>query len=332
MQHPVGFHVNPATHRAELTDFGAVLTNKVALITFPHTIAGAFLTAGALVLAVALWHTTRRPDAATPTASLADARLLRDDDTAAFRSAARVGAWTTLIAAAALAVTGDIQGKIMTEVQPMKMAAAEALYHTAQPASFSIFTIGTLNGSRELFSVRLPGLLSFLATGNLHGRVEGIDDLSAQYQATYGPGAYTPVIPVTYWTFRLMIGVGMLAALGALWTLWTGRRGRVPAGRWLARTAAVLPLLPLLGNSFGWIFTEMGRQPWIVFGQLRTAAGVSPGVSAAEVLTSLAVFTVLYGVLAVIEVRLLLRYARADLPDVSPPQPVADDAPLAFAY
>jgi cytochrome bd ubiquinol oxidase subunit I len=317
MQHPVGFRVDPVTHRAELTDFAAVLTNKVALVTFPHTMAASFMTAGALVLAVAVWHLTRRPASA---------------DVAAFRAAAKLGAWTTLISAAAVAISGDIQGKIMTEVQPMKMAAAEALYHTSQPASFSIFTIGTLNGSSEVYSIRLPGLLSFLATGNLHGRVEGIDDINAQYQALYGPGSYAPIIPVTYWTFRLMIGVGMLAALGALWTLWATRRGRTPTSRLLAGTATLLPLLPLLANSFGWIFTEMGRQPWVVFGQLGTAAGVSPSVSAGEALTSLIVLTALYGVLAVIEVRLLLRAARGPLPDVSPPEPAADEQPLAFAY
>ncbi len=317
MQHPVGFRVDPVTHRAELTDFAAVLTNKVALVTFPHTMAASFMTAGALVLAVAVWHLTRRPASA---------------DVAAFRAAAKLGAWTTLISAAAVAISGDIQGKIMTEVQPMKMAAAEALYHTSQPASFSIFTIGTLNGSSEVYSIRLPGLLSFLATSNLHGRVEGIDDINAQYQALYGSGSYAPIIPVTYWTFRLMIGVGMLAALGALWTLWATRRGRTPTSRLLAGTATLLPLLPLLANSFGWIFTEMGRQPWVVFGQLGTAAGVSPSVSAGEALTSLIVLTALYGVLAVIEVRLLLRAARGPLPDVSPPEPAADEQPLAFAY
>ncbi|HKT06163.1 MAG TPA: cytochrome ubiquinol oxidase subunit I [Rugosimonospora sp.] len=316
MQHPVGFRINPATHRAELTDIGALLGNKVALITFPHTMAGAFLTAGALVLAVAAWHLTRRPGT----------------DTAAFRAAAKVGAWTTLAAAAAVTVTGDIQGKIMTEVQPMKMAAAEALYHTAQPASFSLLTIGTLTGSRELFSIRVPHLLSFLATGSLDGRVEGIDNLSARYQSTYGPGSYTPLIPVTYWSFRLMIGVGMLAALGALVALWRLRGSRTLTSRWWARTAAVLPLLPLLANSFGWIFTEMGRQPWVVFGQLRTAAGVSPGVSAGEALTSLLAFTVLYGVLAVVEARLLLRYARAGLPAADPPAASAEARPMAFAY
>ena len=331
MQHPVGYRLNEQRGRAELTDFPAVLTNKVALITFPHTIAGAFLAAGALVLAVALWHTIRRPD---------------PDTKPAFRSAMKVGAWTTLVAAVALTITGDIQGKIMTDVQPMKMAAAEALYGTAQPAPFSVFTIGTLDGSRPVYSLDVPDLLSFLATGDFSGNVQGIDDLQAQYEQTYGPGNYKPIIPVTYWSFRLMIGVGMLAALGALWALWALRRGRTPgfdgdtpappsrASRWLLRTAIVLPLLPLAANAFGWIFTEMGRQPWLVFGQLRTAAGVSPTVSAGDVLTSLIVFTLLYGGLAVVELKLLLRTIRGGLPDVTPRPPVEDpdDAPLAFAY
>jgi len=350
MQHPVGFHISPERGRAELTDFPAVLTNKVALITFPHTIAGAFLTAGALVLAVALWHTIRHPGPDLP----------------AFRSAIKVGAWTTLLAAVALSITGDIQGKIMTDVQPMKMAAAEALYGTAQPAPFSIFTVGTLDGSQPVFSMDLPDLLSFLATGHFNGEVQGIDNLQAQYEQTYGPGNYKPNIPVTYWTFRLMIGVGMLAAVGALWALWAIRGGRTPgssertaprgsgarravrvsgtppsgrAARWLMRAALLLPFLPLAANSFGWIFTEMGRQPWIVFGQLQTAAAVSPTVSRAEVITSLTVFTLLYGALAVVEVKLMLRYIRAGLPDVSTPTPAPgeqpgsdEDAPLAFAY
>src|SRR5688572_14596995 len=143
MQNPVGFRFNPQRGRAELTDFWAVLTNKVNLITFPHTIAGAFLTAGGLVAAVALWHLYRRPGV----------------DTDEFRSALKVGGWTTLAAMGALLVTGDIQGKIMTEVQPMKMAAAEALYETQTPAPFSILTIGTLDGSRPVFQIEIPGLL-----------------------------------------------------------------------------------------------------------------------------------------------------------------------------
>ncbi|MDQ7906167.1 cytochrome ubiquinol oxidase subunit I [Phytohabitans sp. ZYX-F-186] len=294
MQNPVGYQVD-AAGRARLTDFGAVLTNKVTLVTFPHTLAGCFLVAGALMTAVALWHLVKH-------------------GTETFRPALRLGAWVTLAAAAAVAVTGDTQGKIMTEVQPMKMAAAEALYQTEQPAAFSVLTIGTLDGGQEVFAIKIPYLLSWLGTGDTHGRVEGIDDLQAQYAAQFGPGTYNPVIPVTYWSFRLMIGLGMLAALVALVALWSQRRGRTPTSRWLARASLALPLLPLAANIFGWIFTEMGRQPWLVFGEMLTRDGVSRSVSLTEVLTSFTAFTLVYAALAIIEVRLLVRYARAGLP------------------
>ncbi|MFY1631880.1 cytochrome ubiquinol oxidase subunit I [Solwaraspora sp. WMMB335] len=323
MQNPVGYRINPDTGRAELTDFIAVLTNKVTLITFPHTLAGCFMVAGALILTVALWHLIRHPDGA---------------DTPAFRTAAKLGAWTTLAATAAVTITGDIQGKIMTQVQPMKMAAAEGLYTTETPASFSILTVGTLDGSRELWALKIPHLLSWLSTGDLNGQVEGINDLQAQYAAQYGAGSYTPIIPITYWSFRFMIGLGIVAAAIALWALWATRRGHTPTSRWLLRAGLTLPLLPLLANSFGWIFTEMGRQPWIVFGEMLTRDGVSRTVSLPEVLTSFTTFTLIYATLAVIEVKLLIRYARNGLPDTDP-TPAPDDRddtdldrPLAATY
>jgi cytochrome d ubiquinol oxidase subunit I len=318
MQWPVGFKIDPVTHRARLVDFGAVLTNKVAIITFFHTIAASVFTGAALLLAVSLWHLIKKG------AGHVDAK--------AFHRSVRLGAWTALGAVALVFITGDIQGKIMTETQPMKMAAAEALYHTSKPAPFSILTIGSLNGSRPIWSIDLPRLLSFLATGSFTGRVQGINDLQTEYALRFGPGDYSPNIPVTYWGFRLMIGFGILGSLVALWALWETRRGRVPTTKWLLWAAIVLPLLPLAANSFGWIFTEMGRQPWVVFSELRTTNGVSPGVSAGEVITSLSVFTALYGVLAVIEIKLLLKYAKAGLPDVKPPERQGEDQPLAFAY
>ena len=213
MQHPVGYHYNPITHREELTSFLAVMTNPEQLGTFPHTIAACFLVAGGLVTGIAVWHLMRRPN---------------PEETAAFRTAAKAGAVTSLVAAVGTMLTGDILGKLMTMYQPMKMAAAEALYHTAQPAPFSLFTIGTLNGSRPVFQITLPRLLSFLATGNFSGQVKGIDNIQALYAQVYGPGSYTPIIPVTYWSFRLMIGLGMATALIALIVLWTLRKGRGP--------------------------------------------------------------------------------------------------------
>ena len=318
MQNPVGYRLNATTGRAELTDFGAVLTNKVTLVTFPHTIAGAFLTAGGLVLGVALWNLLRRPDR----------------DAGAFRSAAKLGASVMVVAAVGLAVTGDMQAKVMTQVQPMKMAAAEALYTTKTGASFSIFTIGTPDGSSEKFSIRIPKMLSFLATQSFEGQVEGIDNLKSAYEAKYGPGDYAPNVAVTYWTFRFMIGVGMAGAAVAALAWWKLRKRSPFRGRRLWFWASVaLPLSGLAANSLGWIFTEMGRQPWIVFGLMPTASGVSPGVSATEVWISLIGFTIVYGALAVVEVKLLLRVIRGGLPDIAPTETSDDpDRPLAFAY
>jgi cytochrome d ubiquinol oxidase subunit I len=259
-----------------------------------------------------------------------------------YRRSTRLGAWVTLVAGLAVSVTGDIQGKIMTEVQPMKMAAAEALYtSSAGNAPFSLFTVGSLDGSQEKFSITVPGLLSFLATGRFDGSVQGINDLKAQYATQFSgnpltmDATYAPNIPLSYWAFRLMIGVGILAALIAVATLWTTRRDRVPRARWWHWLVLAAPLLPVLGNSFGWIFTEVGRQPWLVFGVMSTATGVSPSVSAGEVVTSMVVYTLLYGVLAVVEVKLFLTYLRAGAPpfeEPATPESTDEDAPLAFAY
>jgi cytochrome d ubiquinol oxidase subunit I len=300
MQHPVGYTVNPASGRAEMQDFLAVLTNSTALITFVHTIPAAFMTAGAFLAGISMW------------------KLLRDrsDATRPFRSTARAGAAMVLVSGLVVAVTGDVQGKIMTEQQPMKMAAAEALWETEQPASFSIFTIGTPDGTEEVFSIRIPYLLSFLATGDFNGRVEGINDLQVSEVQKFGPGDYTPNTPITYWTFRWMIGAGGLAALAAAWFLVAMRKGRVP-GKGAVSVAILLPFLPLAANSFAWIFTEVGRQPWIVFGLMSTAPAVSPTNSALMVLITMVGFTILYGALALVMLGLVVRRVRDGLPEAT---------------
>jgi cytochrome bd ubiquinol oxidase subunit I len=310
MQHPVGYTIDIAKHRAELTSIWAVLGNSTTLVTFPHTIFASLLTGGVLVTAISAWY------------------LRKQRDVDVFRPSMRLALVATIVAGIGLAVSGDIEGKIMTEQQPMKMAAAEALYHTSQPAPFSLFTIGSLNGHSEVFSIKIPRALSFLATGSFSGQVKGIDDINAQYQQIYGPGDYRPVIAVTYWSFRFMIGFGMLAALVAAAGFWLLRKGRSPASpRFYTAALWSLPL-PFLANSLGWIFTEMGRQPWLVFGRLKTEAGVSPSVTGGEVLTSLIVLTALYGALAVVDAVLMVRYAR-----IGPPQQrLADEPEPVFAY
>jgi cytochrome d ubiquinol oxidase subunit I len=293
MQHPVGYTIDTAKHRAELTSIWAVLGNSTTLVTFPHTIFASLLTGGVFVIAISAWH------------------LRKQRDVDIFRPSLRLALVATVLAGVGLGVSGDIEAKIMTEQQPMKMAAAEALYHTSKPASFSLFTVGSLNGHSEVFSIRVPHVLSFMATGSLNGKVEGIDNLQQQYEQQYGPGDYRPLIAVTYWSFRFMIGFGLLAALIALIGLWLVRRGQLPTGRRFYTIALWSLPLPFLANSLGWIFTEMGRQPWLVFGRLKTEAGISPSVTGGEVLTSMIVFTALYGALAVIDVWLMAHFAKA---------------------
>jgi cytochrome d ubiquinol oxidase subunit I len=186
-------------------------------------------------------------------------------------------------------------------------------------------------------------VLSFLATGSFDGEVKGIDELKADYAARDWPteqaqldGDYTPYIPVTYWSFRFMMGLGFFVAAGAALILWLTRGGRTP-GLWVGRLGLALPVAAVLASSFGWIFTEMGRQPWVVFGLMTTPAGVSPGVSTAEAAVSLVTLTLLYAVLAIVEIGLLAKYIRkgADPFETPPDVPVGgsdDDAPLAFAY
>ena len=329
MQHPVGYRFNPDTGRAEMNDFAAVMFNKVQLVTFPHTVLGAYLTGAAFVVGVSLWSMLRGR---------------RPADGAVHRAGLRTGAVVMLVAGLGVAISGDVAGKVMTEVQPMKMAAAEALYDTESSAGFSLVTIGSLDGSTEKFSVKVPNLLSFLATGSPSGKVEGVNQLREKYRATYGsdpgatyysPGDYTPYIPLAYWTFRLMIGTGLVAAGLAVLALWATRRGRSPVAAGWRWAAIALPLLPLAANSFGWIFTEMGRQPWAVFGVMTTARAVSPGVSTTEAAISLATLTAVYAVLAVVEIGLILTYVRAGAP-VLPAAEAAraddPDRPLAFAY
>jgi cytochrome d ubiquinol oxidase subunit I len=243
------------------------------------------------------------------------------------RATLKVGMITAIVAFIGVGYTGDSQAVLMFKQQPMKMASAEALYETSAPAPFSIFTVGTLDGSKPLFSIDIPNGLSLLATHSLDGEVPGINNLQEQYEQTYGPGDYKPNIPVTYWTFRAMIGFGGLVVLFAIYALWATRKGRTPTSKWFGRAGIALPLLAVAGTSTGWIFTEMGRQPWVVFGLMKTEAGVSPGVGVGYVATTVIVFTLLYAVLAVIEVGLLVRAVKLGPPESVPTDPYDIDSP-----
>ena len=200
----------------------------------------------------------------------------------------------------------------MVRNQPMKMAAAEALWESADPASFSLITIGNEPERKDVFAIRIPRVLSLLAYNQLSGRVEGINNLQAEYEAKYGPGNYAPPIAVTYWSFRLMVGAGFLMLALAALSLYHTMRGTVAAGKF--RFLNLLPFgiaLPYLANTTGWMMTELGRQPWVVFGLMKTADAASPSVTAGMVLFTLIVFTLVYGALMAADIYLLVKFAKA---------------------
>jgi len=336
MQHPVGAHYNPETGRAELTSIVALFTNNTAIAAFSHAVAGAFLTSGTFVAGVCAWWMVR----ACSKGQDAEARTM-------YRPAAILGCLVTLVAAAGLFFTGDFQGKLMFKQQPMKMASAESLCHSETDPDFSFLTIGTHNNCDSVTHViEVPYVLPYLAEGRLSGvRLDGVKDLQTQYEEKFGPGDYRPNLFVTYWAFRAMIGLLVFPSLFAVVTLWLTRRGRVPHQRWLSWLALLTLPTPFLANSAGWVFTEMGRQPWVVVPnptgdqliRLTVAEGVSHH-SAAMVVTSLVTFTALYAALAVVWFWLIRRYV-VEGPlehdsEPAPPSPPGDDevAPLSFAY
>lgn len=345
MQHPVGAHYNPVTKRAELDSIMALFTNNTAQAALSHAVAGAFLTAGTFVAAVCAWWMVR--SRAGIAAGGGDAQAAESDAATMYRPATILGCLVALVAAVGLFFTGDVQGKLMFVQQPMKMASAESLCDTATDPDFSVLTVGRQNNCDHLTRViEVPYVLPFLAEGRFTGvELEGVRDIQQRYEQQYGPGDYRPNLFVTYWSFRAMIGLLLVPVLFTLTALWLTRRGRIPNQRWFSWFALLGIPTPFLANSAGWVFTEMGRQPWVVVPnptgdqniRLTVAQGVS-GHPVGLVITSLVMFTLVYAVLAVIWFWLIKRYV-AEGPlehdaEPAPPAPPGDDevAPLSFAY
>ncbi|GAA1638161.1 cytochrome ubiquinol oxidase subunit I [Microbacterium flavum] len=316
MQNPKGYQMSASGHRAEMADFGAVLTNPVALTQFPHTISAALMFSAGVVIAAAAWHLSRGRNLET------------------MRPALKFGLWGMIIGFVAVFLSGDQLGLVMVETQPMKMAAAEALFNSAcgADASFSIFSIGTPDGTGEIWSLRVPYALAFLSTHDFTGCVEGINDLNHLYATQMFPqfadqvdGNFAPILWVTYWSFRWMMGFGILATAIAAAGLWVTRKSaKRPVAGWMWKLAIWQAPLALFGILVGWIFTEMGRQPWIVFGLMLTQDGVSPNVPGWTVLISLVAFTLVYLSLAIVEFGLIFKTVRegpAPLPDPGAPDP-----------
>lgn len=308
MQNPVGYVINESAGRAEMVDFFAIVSNPKAWIFVWHTLADGLAMAAFLILAVSAYH------------------LVRKQNLELFKRSFQIGAVMGLIASALVFLGGHTMGQFMYESQPMKMAALEAIWETEEPASFSLLTIGDLTGRQEVWSIRIPYVMSFLACNNFTCEVKGVNELQAQYEQQYGHGNYVPLMVVTYWTFRIMMGFGFIMMGAAAWFLYATRRPEYENAKWMKLVPFGALFLPYLANASGWILTEMGRQPWIVFGLLKVQDAVSPNLTSVDLLISLIGYTVVYSSLAVAMVYLMKKYAIAG-PDATMHESV-DVAPV----
>lgn len=291
MQHPVGYVLNHG--RAEMVDFTALLTNPRGWLFFWHALAAGFVTASFFVLGVSAYH------------------LFRKQNLEMFRKSFLMAAIIGIISTILVGVLGDAQGKYLRIVQPMAAAATEALYDTDDPAPFSVIAFFDSTGKREIWSLKVPYILSFLYYNQPAGEVRGIKDLQRDFVRKNGPGDYIPSVALTFWMFRIMVGVGLLMVAVAAYAIFlTWKKWPDKWTKYIKWMVWVIPL-PYIANTSGWILTEAARQPWIVHGLLRTQNAMSPNLTAGMVAFSLLGFVLVYAIFMIVDVYLLKVYALA---------------------
>lgn len=347
MQYPVGAKFNPTTGRAELDGFGGflkVLFNEQSVWAFVHTVSASFVVSGTLVAGLSMYWLVR---------SNREGREIEAREY--WKPSTRFGFIVTIVAGIIVALSGHFMGQHLAVTQPMKMAAAEALCHTEKGAGFTVAAFGDFNGNCEngTHLITIPGLYSFMATNDFGAEMKGLNELNKEMQTKmkelYGDRVdpnydYRPNVMVSFWTFRLMIALGMLSTVVGIIGLIMLRGNRLTDKGWFAKVGLWMTGLPYLACTFGWIFTEMGRQPWIVHPNFTQGAdpkvsmltdwGVSHVVQGWEVLATMVVFTLLYAALGVVWFWLIRRYTLEGINTDS--KLVADkvdaNAPFTFSY
>jgi cytochrome d ubiquinol oxidase subunit I len=295
MQNPVGYAIENG--RAVMTSFWALATNPNLPYQFLHVFADGIATAGFIVLGFSAWHILKNNEAAL----------------ALFQRSFKWAAIYALIGVVAVIVVGDAQGKFLEKIQPMKISAAEAIWQSESPsADFVVVAAINQENENNPFEIRIPKALSFLLYGKFEGGVEGLKDLQAEAVAKFGPGNYIPAVTITFWSFRIMVGVGFLMGLLALLAVLK------PKIKFLNKNPPFLQLLlaamalPYIASTCGWLLTEEARQPWIVYGLQKTQDAVSPNLTTGDVFFSLVVFIVLLGALIAVTGWLMVRAGTAE--------------------
>jgi len=300
MQNPVGYSIDKATGQARMVNLWDVLTNPIAIWAVAHTLLASLMVASFLLLGVACWH------------------ILKGRNVELFRPVLKISLYMAIPISTLTLLVGSEFGVALTGPQPMKIAAAEALWNSEQPASFSLFQVGGFSADDPTpsFSLDIPYLLSFLATNTFTGKVEGMNQVQASEQAKYGPGNYIPDVKLAYWTMRGMAYIGSLSATIALLGGFLYLRGTLEKSRWFLKIAVAGISLPFITALIGWVFTETARQPWVAYGVLKTADGLSQSVGPGEIIASLTAFMLLYIGIGITAFILLRRYAILDPPPI----------------
>ncbi|MEW5867989.1 MAG: cytochrome ubiquinol oxidase subunit I [Chloroflexota bacterium] len=306
MQEPVGYVLRNG--RAEMTNFFDLLLNPNVLVQFPHTVFSGFTTAAFFVMGISAYH------------------LIKKNKLDFFKRSFQIAAIVGMFSIVLVILNGHSQAQHMVETQPMKMAATEALWNTEEPASFSLLTIGDLTQRRDVFSIRVPRALCLLAYDRLDCTIQGIYDLQQAYQQEYGAGNYIPPVAISYWSFRIMVGAGFALAALALYALFMVMGEMAELRPRILGVFVWVIALPYIANTSGWLLTELGRAPWVVYGLMKIEDAISPTVSSVEVLITLVGFTLIYGALMVADIYLLRKFAVAGPQDDEPVEETAGEA------
>jgi cytochrome d ubiquinol oxidase subunit I len=279
MQHPVGYVIRNG--RAELSDFWAIVTQPYAILMFLHVLSAAYILAGFFVMGVSAYH------------------LIRKQELSFFKRSFRMAATFTVIFALAEILVGDIHGKEMMKFQPTKAAAAESVWETTKGAPMYLFVVpDEANERNKVEILGIPKLLSWVAFGDSEGVYRGLKEW---------PKEERPPVAITFWSFRIMVALGMLFALISV-IAWLKRKNPENSPGFLKLLIYCIPL-PYIALALGWTVTEVGRQPWIVYGMMKTSDAAS-AVDATQVGLSLAAFVIIYSLLGIACFYLLIKNAR----------------------
>lgn len=302
MQNPVGYEF--VDGRAQMNSISEILTNPHLWSQFPHVLLSSFATGAFLVAGISAW------------------KILRKHDLELFKQSFKISIIVGALAGFSVLFTGHLQAQYLVKAQPMKLAAAEALWDTSDdPASFTVFTTIDTDNKENNYSLEIPAILSFLAFSEFSGSLEGMNQLQEEYVDKYGPGDYIPPVKTIFWSFRTMVTAGSLMVLLGFYGIFASRKNKLEDNPVYLKLMTFAIALPFIANSVGWIITEMGRQPFVVFGLMKTEDAVSPSVTFNEVLFSLISFTTLYAILMGVSIYLFVKHIKKEDHDL----PVEDN-------